>query len=122
MLSSHVSRMNNIGLEKVRAKVRQLNLKFNTIQNLLNAMMAKLGTPMSRVATTPSHDKHRSNVEKEKLNSCRSLSSLAHSRLKTPISKALEFSGVVERLIVVGAQNLSRCQKASSRHEDREHI
>ena len=103
-------------------EVRQLDLKFNTIQSLLNAVMAKLDIPISRVATTLSRGEHPSNVEKEKSNSRRSLSPLARSRSKNPINKALEFSGVVEKPIVVEAQNPSKSQKASSRHEDREHV
>lgn len=84
--------------------------------------MAKLGNPVERMTTTLSRGKHPSNVEKEKSNSCRSLSLLAHSRSKDPISKALEFGGVVEKPIVVGIQKLSGSPKTSSWHEDRENV
>ena len=95
----------------MRTKVRQLDLKFNTIQSSLDAVMAKFGILVERVATTTSRGEHPSNVEKKKSNFPRSFFPLARSRSKDPISKVLEFGGVVGKLIVVGAQNPSRSQK-----------
>ena len=121
-LSPHVSCTNSVGLEEVRAEVRQLDEKFNTIQSLLDVVMAKLSISVKKVATTPSRGEHPSNVEKGKSSSCRSMSPLTRSRSKEPISKVLEFGGVVEKLIVVGAQNPSGSKKASSGHEEHEHV
>ena len=84
--------------------------------------MAKLGISLERVATIPSHGKHPSNVEKRISNSLRSVSSLARSRSKKPIRKGLEFGGVVEKPIVVGARNPSESQKALSRHVECEQV
>ena len=50
-ISPHVSCTGNARLEKVRAKVRALDKKFNTIQSSLDAVMAKLRITVKRIAS-----------------------------------------------------------------------
>ena len=63
-ISPHVSRTGNAGLEEGRAEVRALDEKFNTMQSSLDAVMAKLGITVERMASVPSRGEHLSNVEK----------------------------------------------------------
>ena len=52
-ISPHVSRTRSASLEKVRAKIWQLDEKFNNIQSSFLAVMAKLGIPREREVGTP---------------------------------------------------------------------
>jgi hypothetical protein len=45
-ISPHVNYTNNVGLEKVMTKIRQLDEKFNTMHSSLNAVIAKFGIMM----------------------------------------------------------------------------
>ena len=121
-LFPHVSHTRSVGLEEVRAEVRQLDEKFNNIESSFLAVMAKLGIPVEREVGTPSCGGHPCSVDVGKSNSRKSVSLLARSASKEPTSKVVESSGVGDLPIVVSPEIPSRSQKASSGHEELEHV
>ena len=96
--------------------------KFNNIQRSLLAVMAKRGIPVEREVGTPPHGGHPWSVDAGKSNSRRSVSLLARSASKEPTSKVVESGGAGDLPIVASPEISSRSQKASSGHEELEHV
>lgn len=113
-ISPHVSRTSDVGIEEVRIEIRPLDGKFNTMQSLLDAVMAKLDITLERMASAPSREEHPSNVDKGRSDSRRSLSLLACSMSNDHVSKLLDFGSAGEKPIVLSTEILCRSQKASS--------
>ena len=121
-LSLHISRTRSIGLEEVRAEVRQLDEKFNNIQSLLLAVMAKLGIPVKSEVGTPSRGVHPCNVDAGKSNSRRIVSPFARSASKKPTSKVVKTGDACDLPIVVSPEIPSGPPKTSLGHEELEHV
>jgi hypothetical protein len=125
-ISPHVSRTSNVGIEEVKAKVRALDERLNIIQmriqSSLDAVMAKFGITVERMASAPSRGEHPSNDDKGRSNSHRSVSPTARSMSKDPISKLLDFSNAGEKPIVLNTEIPCGYQKASSGHEEQDHV
>jgi hypothetical protein len=117
-ISSHISHTSNVRIEGVKAEVRALNEKFNTMQmkmqSSFDAVMAKFGIMVEGMTTAPSRGENPSNVDKGRLNSRRSVSSIAHSMSKEHVSKLLDVGSAGEKSIVVNTEIPRRSQKASS--------
>ena len=118
----YVSRTGNAGFEEVIAELRALDEKFNTMQSLLDAVMAKLAITVEKMASTLSRGEHPSNIDKEGSNSRRSVTPLALLMSKEPISKLLDFGSTGDKPIILRTKIPCGSQKASSRHEESEQI
>ena len=118
LVSSHVSRTGNVGIEEVRVEVRALDQKFITMQSSLDAVMAKLGITVAGVSSAPSRGETLSNVDKGRSNSCKSVSSIARSMSKEHVSKILDFGSAGENPTILSTEIPCGSQKASSGHEE----
>ena len=122
LVSPHVSRTGNIGIEEVRAKVRALDQKFITMQSSFDAMMAKLGIMVARLSSAPSRGEILSNVDKGRSNSRKSVSSIAQSMSEEHVSKILDFGSAGGNPIILSTEIPCGSQKTSSGHEESEQV
>lgn len=84
--------------------------------------MAKFGITVEGMASAPSRAEYPSNVDKGRLNSRRSVSSIVHSMSKEFVSKLLDFGSTGEKPIVLSTEIPCGSQKTSSGHDELEHV
>lgn len=125
-VSPHVSRTRDEGMDERRAEV---DLKFNALENKFNAMqssielvMAKLGITVPVIASAPSVGEKPLSDQKGRSDSRRNVSPPARSQSKEPVSKALDFSNAGEKITSLSPEIPCGSQKASSTHEEVEHV
>ena len=106
----------------MRAEIRALDDKFNTMQSSIDAVMTKLGITVERMASAPSRGENPTNVDKGRSNSRRSVSPIAHSISKEHVSKLLDFGSACEKSIVLNTKIPCGSQKTSPRYEELEHV
>lgn len=116
----YVSRTSNIEIEDVRANVKIIDKKFNTMQSSIDTVMTKFGIMVEWMASVPSYGENPSNVDKGRSNFRRSVSPIAHSMSKEVVSKLLDFGSACEKRIVLSTSIACGSQKASSGHKKHE--
>ena len=110
----HASHTMSADLEEVRIEVRRLDEKFNFVQSLLLAMMAKLGIPVEKEVGTPGGP--TCSIDATRFNSRGPVSPFARSASKEPTSKAVESTGVGDLPIVANLETPSGSLKVFSGH------
>jgi hypothetical protein len=106
-LSSNASRTRSADLEEVRAEVRRLDEKFEFVQSLLLAMMAKLEISVEKKVGTPSRGGPTCSIDAAKSNSRGPVSPLTRSALKEPTSKAVQSTCVGDLPIMASPETPS---------------
>jgi hypothetical protein len=119
-ISPHISCTSNVGIDEVKAKVRTLDEKFNTMQSLFDSVMTKLDIMVEGMASAPSRGENPPNVDKRRSNSCRIVCPIVRSISKEHVSKLLDFDNASEKPIVLSTEIPCGSQKISLGHEEPE--